>query len=152
MEKPNYPIDSFENELFHFFDSIGNEIVTKKVVAFYTSKENEQVYRLILGDVLDDGNIDIYSTSQNNDMEMILTTVIKTIEKFFIRYPDKIVTFTGSTPARTRLYRAVISKFVNNDDYSYKIYGIKSDNDAELFQNNHSYIGYLILKDDGNNN
>lgn len=98
MEKPNYPIDSFENGLLYFFESIGNEIVTTKVVIFSPSLEDNNIYRLVLGDLLNDGNIDVYSTSQNNDMELILMTVIKTIELFFNHYPDKIVILQAAHP------------------------------------------------------
>jgi hypothetical protein len=151
MEKPNYPIDSFENGLLYFFESVGNEIVTTKVVIFSPSSEDDNIYRLVLGDLLNDGNIDVYSTSQNNDMELILMTVIKIIELFFNHYPDKIVAFTGSTPSRTRLYRAVISKFIDNPNSSYEICGITDENEVKLFQKNIQYVGYLIKKQNGNN-
>jgi hypothetical protein len=81
MEKPNYPIDTFENGLYHFFDSVSNGKTTKKVVAFSPSTENELIYRLVFGDLLPDGNIDVYASSQNNDMELILSTVLDSSSK-----------------------------------------------------------------------
>lgn len=154
MEKPVYPINTFENGLYHFFDSVSDNIVTKKVVAFSPSTENEQIYRLVFGDLLPNGNIDVYGSSQNKDMELILSTVIKAIESFFVYHPEKIISFAGSTPARTRLYRAVINKFIDNlenqPELSYKIYGFTDDNEIEPFQKDKIYIGYLIHKKNEN--
>jgi len=154
MEKPVYPISTFENGLYHFFDSVNDNVVTKKVVAFSPSTENEQIYRLAFGDLLPNGNIDVYSASQNKDIELILSTVIKAIESFFVYHPEKIISFAGSTPARTPLYRAVINKFIDNlenpPELSNKIYGFTDENEIESFQKDKTYIGYLIHKTNEN--
>ena len=110
------------------------------------------LYSLVFGNVGENGEIDVYSTNANNEnMKVILGTVISTIETFFNHHPDKIITFTGSTPARTRLYRAVISKFIDNQELSYNIYGFSADGKVEIFQKHESYIGYFIQKKDENN-
>ena len=137
-----------------FIDSVSDNVVTKKVVAFSPSSENEQIYRLVFGDLLPNGNIDVYSSSQNKDMELILSTVIKAIESFFVYHPENVISFAGSTPARIRLYRAVINKFIdhleNPPKLSYKIYGFTDENQIESFQKDKTYIGYLIHKTNEN--
>jgi hypothetical protein len=150
--KPLYKIDTFQDGLYHFFDSIDEGLTTQKVVAFKQSEENDLLYSLVFGNVGDNGEIDVHSTNASNEnMKIILGTVISTIEIFFKHHPDRIITFTGSTPARTRLYRAVISKFIDNQELSYNIYGFSTDGKVEIFQKHESYIGYFIQKKDENN-
>ncbi|MCU0469620.1 MAG: hypothetical protein MUF58_13550 [Arcicella sp.] len=149
--KPLYKIDTFQDGLYHFFESVSDNVITQKVVAFRQSEEDDLIYSLVFGNVGDNGEIDVYSTNNSNEnMETILGTVISTIEIFFKYHPDKIITFTGSTPSRTRLYRAVIGKFVDEKDFSYNIYGISNDREVESFQKHKSYIGYFIQKKDEN--
>ena len=149
--KPLYKINTFQNGLYHFFDSINDGQITQKVVAFKQSEENDLLYSLVFGNVGKDGEIDVYSTNTSNEnMDIILGTVIITIEVFFVHHPDKIVTFTGSTPARTRLYRAVISKFIDKKDFSYDVYGVSIDKGIEVFQKHELYMGYFIKKKDEN--
>ena len=146
MEKPVYTISSYDNGLLHFFESVGEGSTTKKVIAFSPSNENKMIYRLVFGDLSPDGNIDVFSSSSNSDMKMILATVIKAVTTFFEYHTDKVISFIGSTPARTRLYRAVITKFIDDPELSYEIYGFTPEDVIELFEKNKHYIGYLIRK------
>ncbi len=147
MEKPNYELESFENGQFHFFESKNTKgEIIKKVVAFSKSEENEDIYRLVFGDLIGNGKIDFYSSSTNNDMEIILNSVIKAIEIFFNHNPEKSITFTGSTISRTRLYRAVISKFMESKEPKYSVFGFTNENEIIIFDKNKTFIGYLIKK------
>ena len=150
--KPLYKIDTFQDGLYHFFDSISEGSAMQKVVAFKQSEENDLLYSLVFGNVAENGEIDVYTTNASNEnMKVILGTVISTIEIFFKHHPDKIITFTGSTPARTQLYRAVIGKFIDNQELLYNIYGFSTDGKVEIFQRHESYIGYFIQKKDADN-
>lgn len=64
---------------------------------------------LAFGDVRKDGSIDDYSISNNGDRNKILATVAFVIELYLDRYPDRWVSFKGSTPQRMRLYRMAIT-------------------------------------------
>lgn len=86
------------------------------------------IINLLFGDLLPNGKIDTLSVSNNSDMRIVLTTVVSTLFSFFEQNPDKIVFFTGSTLSRTRLYRAVISKFIQETELFYDIKGIRKRN------------------------
>ena len=144
MEKPHYELKSTPNALQHVFESVSDDKVIQKIVAYIPTEDDDEYYQLIFGDLLPNGKIDTLSISNNNDMRMVLTTVVSTLFSFFEQNPNKIVFFTGSTLSRTRLYRAVISKFIQQTELFYDIKGITEDESIEKFDNNHSYIAYLI--------
>jgi hypothetical protein len=52
------------------------------------------------------------SVSNNQDMETIISTIIRTIQVFLTFQPTAKVLFMGSTPSRTRLYRGIINKYL----------------------------------------
>jgi hypothetical protein len=81
--------------------------------------------------------------SDNQDMEKVLATVIQTIFVFFRTYPDKTLFFTGSTNARTRLYRGAIGRVIDELREDLLIEGIRNNN-RELFQKNVNYEAFLI--------
>lgn len=151
MEKPHYPILSSPDNYWYEFDSISPEKTIRKAVAYYLYSEEEDIYQLVFGNFVD-GKIDTMDKSSNKDMKMVLTTVIQTLINFLELYPKKSVIFTGSTQSRTRLYRATISKLLDNLDDSYKVYGISYELIREPFNPDSEYFAYLISKNYGNEN
>ncbi len=146
MEKPTYFLKSSPDALQHVFESIGDDKIVKKAVAYVVDKENDSLYQLIFGDLTETGEIDTLSVSNNNDMKMVLTTVVSTLFAFFEQNPDKIVFFTGSTLSRTRLYRAVIAKFIAEAELFYHVMSITESGNLHIFDRNQTFIGYLIRK------
>ena len=144
MKKPTYNVKSSDDGLKYFFDSINNDKIIKKVVAYLPSQENSELYQLIFGDLLPNGEIDVYSTSNNQDMKLVITTVVGTLHYFFEKYPKKMVAFTGSTNSRTRLYRATIAKFIQTTELYYQVSGILDDDSIEPFNPVHKYYAYII--------
>jgi hypothetical protein len=69
------------------------------------------------------GEIDDLAISNNGDTEKVLGTVVAALYAFFDRNPEAIVYATGSTPARTRLYRMGITKFYNEIQNDFYLYG-----------------------------
>lgn len=149
MEKPTYNVESSDDGLKYFFDSTNNGKRIKKVIAYLPTPENSNLFQLIFGDLLPNGDIDIYSISNNQDMRLILTTVVGTLAKFFEKYPQKMVAFTGSTTSRTRLYRATIAKFIETTELYYQVFGILEDDSIEIFNPNHQYYAYIIEQKNG---
>ncbi len=144
MEKPTYNVKSSDDGLKYFFDSISEDKVVKKVIAYLPSQDSPELYQLIFGDLLPNGEIDVFSTSNNQDMKLVITTVVGTLSKFFEKYPRKMVAFTGSTSSRTRLYRATIAKFIETTELYYQVSGILDDDSIELFNPHHKYYAYII--------
>jgi hypothetical protein len=145
MEKPFYDLESSTDGHFYFFKSNGEKPVNKAII-FIPLDDISNVVELVFGDVKTDNTIDFYSVSENNDLIEIISTVIESLKLYLDRFSDKTVYFRGSTPARTRLYRAAIAKSLNKSELIYEIFGIMENQQTEVFNKNHTYLGYLIRK------
>lgn len=77
MEKPIYNIESSSNRLLYEFESNSNHKIIKKAVVYLPIKQDPNLYELIFGDLQDDGTIDVQTVSNNQDIVLILNTVIK---------------------------------------------------------------------------
>ena len=81
---------------------------------------------------------------KNKDMNKVLMTVVKTMFLFFERYPDKKIVFGGSTESRSRLYRQIITRFIEKVELYFDIEGFTTDGTQEKFQKNRDYYAFLI--------
>lgn len=97
---------------------------------------------LVLGDS-DEDNIDVGVKSNNKDLEMVLSTVVKIIAFFLSDYPDASIFIEASSAARNRLYRILIEKERENWREIFTIKGIEGDR-LEAFQSGKNYGSYLI--------
>ena len=93
---------------FSIFDFISNGKNGKinKRIAFSATKLTH-VYNLAFGDINEEGEIDDYIISDNGDRNKILATVVKVVDDYTKKFPDRLIFFKGSTRERTRLYRMV---------------------------------------------
>jgi hypothetical protein len=94
------------------FTSTGKRHVRKVVIFDVVS--DPDLYNLAFGDLLPglpEGEIDDFSNTDNGDMVRVLATVIRILIDFLHRNPQATVFFTGSTEARTNLYRRIISRY-----------------------------------------
>jgi len=146
MDKPIYQLQSSSDSLQFVFESISQERIIRKAVAYILSDDNPDLYQLIFGDLKENGDIDILSASNNNDMKQVLTTVVDTLSTFFEHYPMATVAFTGSTSSRTRLYRAAITQFLKETNLYYDVVGITENGILESFNSKGNYVGYLITQ------
>ncbi|WP_409014746.1 DUF6934 family protein [Dyadobacter aurulentus] len=143
MRSDFYPFTHDESCRYFEFISKGSCKADRKIVIYSPVAANFNQYNLFLGHLLADGNLCDLTITNNGDMETIIATVIRTISLFLGKYPQRSVYFTGSTPARTRLYRVIISReFLEVTKY-YEIYGVTKDNE-EPFEPNKNYIGYIV--------
>jgi hypothetical protein len=143
MNKPVYPIETTKDGLWYEFDSISNEKIIRKAVAFYNNPINPQKMELVFGDLLQDGTIDVFAKSNNKDMNFVLLTVAYILDYFFELYPSKCVIFMGSTPARNRIYRVLIAK-LSMQRPSIRAFGITFDDNIVPFEPNQDYFSYQI--------
>ncbi len=127
MDLPKYQL-SAENSLAVFeFISIGPKGRIKKLVKF-SKTHIEDVYNLGFGDKIEHTNeINDLAISNNNDSEKVLATVVSAIYAFTDKNPEVWIYATGSTKARTRLYRMGINKHYNKVKKDFEIYGLKDD-------------------------
>ena len=145
MDKQSYPFREIKNELLFEFDSISESQTIRKVISYQRIDTKRNIFNLALLDLDDDGNMSDTVVSNNADMEKVLATVVQTLPIFFEKVENAKVFFTGSTPARTRLYRMIISKFLDEFKRNYTIFGFVG-NTPVLYEKGKSYEAFMIKK------
>lgn len=112
---------------------------------FFTATESDNVYNLSLGDVDENGDLDDSIVSNNGDRNKILATVVEALSDYTTKFPDRWIFFTGSTEARTRLYRMVVDL---NLEYLSTRFEINALVDEEIvpFTKNMKIDGFVIKK------
>jgi hypothetical protein len=97
------------------------------------------------GDLDANGEINDVVVTDNRDSEKVLATVALTLIKFFEIYPDKSVFITGSTAARTRLYRMGITKNLEELQNDFYLFGLIGK-DWYLFKKGLEYRAFIVQK------
>ena len=145
MKLPKYPLASSDKMMTFEFVSEGSKGLIHKLVK-YQPTNLKGLYNLAFGDKnLETGEIDDMVISNNGDSEKVLATVVSTVYAFTDKYPDVWIYATGSTKARTRLYRMGISKFLNEIIEDFEILGELND-DWETFKVDIEYEGFLVRR------
>ena len=120
MKIEKYHLKSDETLTVFEFISEGLKGPIRKLIHFQPTPE-KGFFNLSFGDKnAETGDIDDLAISNNGDTEKVLGTVVSALYAFFDKHPDAFVYATGSTKARTRLYRMGITKFykeIKNDFY-----------------------------------
>jgi hypothetical protein len=128
------------------FDSIGPKGIIRKVVR-YTEINLKGFYNLGFGDKDPlTGYISDVSVTNNNDSKKVLATVAATLYAFTNFYPDVTVLATGSTNARTRLYRMGISNNLSEIEVDFTVLGLTENRQWQRFQKNITYSAFLIKR------
>ncbi len=141
MHLPYYTYEKEPDHWSFYFKSTGNRILTKKVE--FQRLRSADFYNLALGDVDEEGKMDIYSVSNNGDMYKVLSTVIQIITFFLDTNPDAVVFIQGSTEERTRLYQIAIARELHHFKECFFIAGYNGVT-FELFQRERSYTAFAI--------
>ena len=104
-------------------------------------------YNLAFGDLdvktreINDGVI-----TNNGDATKVLATVVSTVYAFTGKYPEAYIFATGSSDARTRLYRMGITNNLEELKNDFYVYGLKVDETFESFIVGEDYLGFLITR------
>lgn len=132
MDLPKYQL-SAENSLTVFeFVSIGPKGNIPKLIKF-SETHLKDFYNLGFGDKnLDTGEIDDKVVSNNGDSDKVLATVVSAVYAFTDLNSKSWIYATGSTRARTRLYRMGISKYFDKVKNDFEVYGLKDDTWVEF--------------------
>jgi len=111
MKLDRYELKAGKNLITFEFVSEGPNGRIPKLIQF-TTTNYEDSYNLAFGNKdPETGKMDDLVISNNGDSERILATVVAAVYAFTDRYPDAWIYATGSTNARTRLYRMGISRY-----------------------------------------
>ena len=104
------------------------------------------LFNLAFGDKdLKTGSINDTIVSNNNDSEKVLATVVASLYAFMEKHPDSLVYATGSTKARTRLYRMGITKYITEVEKDFEILGQK-ENGWHPFKKGEDYEAFLVKR------
>jgi hypothetical protein len=143
MNLDTYSLKSDNDQEVFEFESFGPKGKIRKLV-LYKETSFVGIYNLGFGDLnLETGEIDDLVVSDNGDGEVVLSTVVSTIHKFFDKHPNAQVYLSGSTKSRTRLYRIAINKYFELFSSKFEILG-ELETHFERFTKNREYHGYLI--------
>jgi hypothetical protein len=130
--------------LFEFI-SEGKRGEIKKVVR-YSETNLKGMYNLGFGDY-DEGTglINDKIVTDNGDSEKVLATVAATVWAFIESYPKAYIILIGSTPARTRLYRMGIAKYLDKISEDFEVQGLQNSS-WKKFVPNGNYTAFLIKR------
>ena len=112
----------------------------------YSETNLKDMYNLAFGDKnTKTGQINDRIISNNGDSDMVLSTVVSTVYAFTDKYPDAWVFATGSTKARTRLYRMGITKYITEIKKDFQVFGLRDD-EWEKFEKEVEYEAFLVKR------
>lgn len=145
MSLPKYALASSDKMMTFEFVSEGSKGLIHKLVR-YQPTNLKDLYNLAFGDKdFETGDINDKVISNNGDSEKVLATVVATVYAFTDKYPNSWIYATGSTKARTRLYRMGISRFLEEVKIDFEILGELGD-DWEEFKTGIEYEGFLVRR------
>jgi len=85
------------------------------------------------------------SVTDNGDSEKVLATVVAAVYAFCDQFPQSWIYATGSTEARTRLYRMGINKYFDIVQEDFEIFGL-TQNEWERFIKGEDYRAFAIQR------
>ena len=145
MKLEKYELKSGEYLTVFEFVSIGTKGRITKLVQ-YTPTNYKDLYNLGFGDMnLQTGDIDDNVISNNGDSEKVLATVVATLYAFSDKYKDALVFATGSTKSRTRLYRRGITKYLDEIQIDFEVYG-EFEEEWDEFKKDIDYEAFLVKR------
>ena len=146
MRLEHYPIEISEQEFTFGLDSEGPKGRIRKIVQF-APMAGENLFNLALGDKnVETGYFDDMSVSDNGDTEKVLATVAFVVYIFAVQFPDARIYATGSTLARTRLYRMGINKYNGLIATDFYIFGKRTDEEWKPFRRDKGYQAFIVTR------
>jgi hypothetical protein len=145
MKLDRYEFKSGDEFLTYEFLSEGPKGKIEKLMQFTLVNQNS-LYNLAFGDKNSEtGEIDDMIITDNGDSEKVLATVVASIYAFCDKFPKAWIYATGSTAARTRLYRMGINKYFNLVQEDFEIFGL-TKSEWERFIEGNDYKAFVIQK------
>lgn len=145
MKLDKYALKAGQDQTVFEFISEGKKGVIRKIILFQATTE-PNLYNLAFGDRDPlTGGINDMAVSNNGGTDKVLATIVAALYVFFERYPDAFVYATGSTAARTRLYRMGITRFYDEVRTDFFLYGQVGDDFPE-FELGKEYDGFLAKR------
>jgi hypothetical protein len=103
MKYEGYEAAGIADDLSTFeFLSDGKRGKFLKLIVFGPT-EYDNLFNLVFGDMTMGGRIDVNAVSDNGDRNKILATIISAIDKYTLRYPERMIYFTEYRSAHKTL-------------------------------------------------
>jgi hypothetical protein len=145
MKLPRYELIAEKSLMVYQFTSEGTKGQIPKLIKF-SETALKDFYNLAFGDKdLKTGNFDDNVVSNNGDSEQVLATVVAAVYAFTDRRRNVWVYATGSSKARTRLYRMGITKYIDEIKKDFLIYG-QREGEWEKFSKEVDYTAFVVRR------
>jgi hypothetical protein len=145
MNIEKYPVIIGETSMVFEFVSIGSNGNIKKLI-IYSETHLHNFFNLGFGDKDEEtGEIDDEIVTNNGDSEKVLATVASTVYIFTEQFPDAMIFATGSTKARTRLYRIGITNNLAEIEKDFEIFGLIGE-EWHNFQKQTNFDAFLVKR------
>jgi hypothetical protein len=145
MKLDRYHLKADETFSVFEFISVGPKGNIRKIIHFQPT-DIPGLYNLAFGDKHPITNeIDDLAVSNNGDIDKVLATVVTALYTFLDKNPEALVYATGSTPARTRLYRMGITRFYEEIQQDFFLFG-RIDKKFYEFEIGKEYEGFLAQR------
>ena len=145
MKNEKYVVEASSSLLKFEFYREGPKGKIRKQIVFRAFENAPTVFNLGFGDVDENERINDTVVTDNGDSKRVLSTVALTVLKFYEKHPGCYVYVTGSTTARTRLYRMGIAKNLLEIKVDFVVYGYINDT-WEEFKERIDYQAFLLKK------
>jgi hypothetical protein len=144
MDQPHYEFEYSLPRKVYSFTSEGRNGPVRKVVEFTLIQSGK--YNLGFGDWNEEKQgYDDKAITDNGDMEIMLSTVIRVTTRFLSTIPGVSVHLTGSTAARIRLYRIIISNNYEVISREFTVLGLLCG-EWFKYEKNVNYEAFLVSK------
>ena len=145
MKLDRYELKADDQLTTFDFLSEGPKGKIEKVIQF-SLVYNDNLYNLAFGDRnYLTGEVDDKIITDNGDSEKVLATVVASIYAFCDNIPDAWIYATGSTAARTRLYRMGINKYFAIVKEDFNTFGQK-ESEWEVYEKGKDYDAFIVQK------
>lgn len=145
MKLDRYEIKSDDPKTTFEFLSEGPTGKIEKIIQFSLINDDD-FYNLAFGDKdIKTGEINDRAITDNGDSEKVLATVVSALYTFCDKFPNAWIYATGSTAARTRLYRMGITKYFHIVEADFHIFG-QALSEWEPFQKGKSYEAFAVQR------
>lgn len=145
MKLDRYELKADDQLTTFNFLSEGPKGKIEKLVQFSLVNQNN-LFNLAFGDRdYLTGEIDDKVVTDNGDSEKILATVVAAVYAFCDKIPEAWIYATGSTAARTRLYRIGINKYYDIVESDFEIFG-QTQSEWERFEKGKDYQAFVVQR------
>ena len=145
MNNPKYQLNAEQDLTVFNFTSEGPKGRIPKLIEIKETNL-KGFYNLAFGDKdLDTGKINDLVVTNNNDTDKVLATVVGAVYAFTDINFEAWVYATGSTEARTRLYRMGINKYLIEVENDFEIYGQLGD-EWHVFEKGTDFEGFVVKR------